>query len=104
MKRTLIATLVFLSHNVWAADKVKLEFVEVLEVVPKYVEVRCDPRICQGLPDLRQVGNNIYYRCDGQLYENWIPGHVDAGMLVQVANCSNLVVTKKREPIVKHPS
>lgn len=103
MKRALIALLLTAASLANAAPKVRLEFVEVLQVRPKYVEVPCDPNICQGTPDLRQVGSYIYYRCDGQLYENWVRISINAGMLVQVANCKNLVVTDHGEPIVTHP-
>lgn len=102
MKRTLIA-LLFMVASSAQAQKVQLKFVPVLEAKPTYVAVTCDPNICQGLPDLRQTGTTLIYECDGERFENWIPGRITAGMLVQVANCSNLVVNKKREPVVKQP-
>lgn len=101
MKTALIASLLMVTQVAFAADKVQLKFVEVLEAKPKYIEQPCDINICQGLPDLHQVGTTIVYHCNGDYYENWIPGKIHAGIFVQVANCSNLVVNHKREPVKK---
>jgi hypothetical protein len=87
-----------LTMSTSAAQQPRLRFVEVIEVSPQYVEVPCDR--CGPLPDLRFTGTKFKYRCDGDLYENWTAGPLHAGARIQVLDCSNVVVTKDRKPVV----
>jgi hypothetical protein len=81
-----------------AAEPPRFQFVEVLEVSPQYSQVRCDT--C-AVPDLRFNGTKFKYRCNGELYENWTAATLQVGVRVQVVDCSNLVVTKDRKPIIE---
>jgi len=87
-----------LTMSTSAAQQPRLRFVEVIEVNPQYVEVPCDS--CGPLPDLRFTGTKFKYRCDGELYENWTAGPLYAGARIQVLDCSNVVVTKDRKPVI----
>jgi hypothetical protein len=82
------------------SEQVRFQFVEVLEVTPQYVQVRCES--CGPIPDLRFDGTKFRYRCDGQLYENWTAAALQTGRRIQVVDCSKVVVTKNRHPVFEN--
>lgn len=96
-----VAVLSTLAMNALAqsASRPVLSFVEVVEVKSQYVRVPCEE--CAGMPDLRFTGTTFWYRCDGQLYENWTASPLQVGLEVQVVGCRHLVVTKDRKVVVK---
>ena len=82
-----------------AAEPSRFQFVEVLEVSPQYSQVPCET--CGSIPDLRFDGTKFRYRCNGELYENWTASTLQLGVRVQVVDCSKVVVTKDRKPIIE---
>ena len=82
-----------------AIEQSRFQFVEVLEVTPQYVRVPCDT--CGPVPDLRFEGTKFKYQCGGDLYENWTASTLQVGLRIQVVDCSKVVVTKDRKPIIE---
>jgi hypothetical protein len=83
-----------------AAEPSRFQFVEVLEVSPQYSQVPCES--CGSIPDLRFNGTKFRYRCNGDLYENWIPKTLQIHVRIQVIDCSKVVITKDRKPIMEN--
>lgn len=80
------------------SESSRIQFVEVLETSPQYVQVPCD--VCGPIPDIRFTGTKFQYQCNGKLYANWSAGEIHVGARIQVIDCENVVVTKDREPVV----
>jgi len=83
-----------------AAEPSRFQFVEVLEVSPQYIQVPCAS--CGPIPDLRFEGTKFRYRCNDVLYENWIPKTLQAHVRIKVVDCSKVVITKDRKPIMEN--
>ncbi|MBA5606794.1 hypothetical protein H3H36_15665 [Duganella sp. FT3S] len=100
MKTTLALLTLAIAAASNAAEPSRFQFVEVLEVSPQYSQAPCEG--CDTIPDLRFNGTKFRYRCNDVLYENWIPKTMQVHVRIQVVDCSKVVITKDRKPIMEN--